>query len=53
MKYWVVSWTSASNSNVFNSTDLAVVVPNSTVNRYLFYTTALWKSYQRLITPSF
>ena len=30
--YWVVSWTSVANgSSIFNSTDLAVVIPNSSV----------------------
>ena len=37
----------------FNNTDLAVVIPNSIVNRYLFNTTALWKSYQKFITLIF
>ena len=39
-RQWVESWTSVSNSSVFNSTDLAVMTPNSTVKRYLAYSTA-------------
>ena len=36
----------------FNSTDLAVVIPNSTVKRYLFYSTTSQKPCQRFISLS-
>ena len=35
----------------FNSTDLAVVIPNSTGKRCLFYCSTLGKPYPRLISP--
>ena len=38
---------------LFNSTDLAVVIPNSTIKIYPCYTTTSWKPYHIFILPSF